>query len=114
MTQSAYKPMHKAEKPVSQEDMWLTLSKHAKVEIKVLEAGESPKEKLTPLVWEKPVKTGEISDYVLTQCGGFSISKDSVNGAAMYTAWLRTTKPATNLGVRLGRAEAAHLCELAR
>jgi hypothetical protein len=94
--------------------MWEKLARHAKVELKPPQNSESPKEKLPPLVWEKPVKTGELSGYVLTQCGGFSISKDSVNGAVMYTAWLRTTKPATNLGVRLGRVEAEHLCELAR
>jgi hypothetical protein len=116
MTQAPYQPMRKAQKAVTQEDMWSTLARHAKVEVRIhLEkAVEAPKEQRPPLEWCEPVKTGAISGYVLSRCGDFSISKDSVNGAPMYSAWDRRTKPmATLLGIRTARWEAEKLCEIA-
>lgn len=119
MTKAAYSPMHKPAKAVSQEDMWETLAKHSKSEVRIHRenVGQTPKAELrVPLQWLDPVKTGPISGYVLTACGQFSISKDSVRGAPMYTAWdRRPPKPAMaiNLGVRLERKDAEHLCALA-
>jgi hypothetical protein len=119
-----YQPIRPPEKGVTQEDMWKTLAKHAQTEVEVhllrnaARVGASPKEKLRrplPLVWKQPVKTGEISGYVLTRCGRFSISKDSVMGKPMYTAWRRSETrdlPPLNLGVRLTRNEAERLCEM--
>lgn len=119
MTKAAYSPMHKPAKAVTQEDMWETLSRHAKSEVQIHreKVAETPKAELRPpLEWCDPVKTGPISGYVLSQCGHFSISKDSVHGKPMYTAWDRRVTPpamAINLGVRLERKEAEHLCEIA-
>lgn len=112
-----YSPMHAPRKNVTTEAMWQTLAKHSSLPIKPPEEGQTPKAELrVPLLWLDPVKTGPISGYVLTACGQFSISKDSVRGAPMYTAWdRRPPKPAMaiNLGVRLERVEAERLCELA-
>lgn len=112
--------MRGPEKHVTQEEMWAKLAKHAKaeVEVQLSKRSEAPKEQFRvrePLKWDKPVKTGEIAGYVLSQCGRFSISKDSVRGAPMYTAWARRKPPheSINLGVRLTREEAERLCELA-
>lgn len=121
-----YQPIRPPEKQLTQEDMWKTLAKHAHAEVRILRenAAQSPKEKpavaLRPLKWQKPVRTGELSGYVLSQCGRYSISRDSVKGAVMYTAWKRSPPdadgryqlPKANLGVRLTRKEAEHLCEL--
>jgi hypothetical protein len=112
--------MRKAEKHVTQEDMWATLARHANVEVQVQlsKEREAPKEQLRvrePLKWHEPVKTGGVSGYVLSQCGRFSISKDSVKGKPMYMAWLRKDPPhdSVSLGIRLTLKEAEHLCELA-
>lgn len=109
-----YSPMHGPQKALTQEDMWSTLSKHCPIPSQTPQVVATPKAEPPPLVWEKPVKTGEISGYMLSADGAFSVSKDSVRGAPMYSAWKRNTDPATNLGVRLTLAEAQHLCELAR
>lgn len=119
MTQTAYSPMHRPEKGLTQEDMWTTLAKHAQSEVQIhlQKVGETPKAELRirePMVWQKPVRTGDNAGYVLSQCGRFSISKDCVCGAPMYMAWRRRDPPHTskNLGVRLTLIEAQHLCEL--
>jgi hypothetical protein len=107
--------MHAPRKEVSQEDMWTTLAKHAPVKRPQVVATAKPE--LPPLEWCEPVKTGALSGYVLTMDGHFSVSKDVVRGAPMYTAWDRRPKPvamAINLGVRLALVEAKKLCELAR
>jgi hypothetical protein len=108
--------MRSPEKSVSQEDMWKVLEKHGGTRPK---AGQSPKEKsaiaLPPLEWDKPVKTGDNAGYVLTLCGRYSVSKDSVFGRAMYSAWRRhTPEMPDHLGIRDTLAEAQHLCELNR
>lgn len=107
--------MRKPEKQVSQEDMWETLKKHSPVPFQTPQSSESPKEKLRVLVWEKPVKTGELAGYVLSADGGFSVDKTPVNGVAMYIAWARRIPPheSINLGVRTSLKEAQHLCEIA-
>jgi hypothetical protein len=104
--------MRGPEKHITQEDMWATLAKHSPVPapVKPPEAGVSPKEKLPALQWLEPVKTGANAGYVRTACGQFSISKDSVFGRAMYTAW----KLKVELGIRPTRIEAEGLCEAAR
>ena len=115
-----YQPIHAPTKQCTQEDMWATLAKHAKVEVEIhlSKAAQSPQEKpavaLQPLEWLKPVKTGENAGYVLTQCGRFSIEKRFVRGKPMYMAWLRKEPPhdSISLGIRLTRREAEHLCEL--
>lgn len=120
MSQLPYSPMRAPEKHVTQEDMWETLKKHAQSEVELQlskREGQTPKAELPvrkPLKWQKAVKTGEISGYMLSADGAFSVSKDSVRGKPMYSAWKRDTDPATNLGVRLTLLEAQHLCELAR
>jgi hypothetical protein len=106
--------MHPPQKDVSQEDMWKVLEKHGGTRPK---EGQTPKAELRKtlprLEWDKPVKTGENSGYLLSLCGLFSISKDSVKGVAMYTAWRRRQgeTPERMLGIRDHLAEAKHLCE---
>ncbi len=111
--------MHPPQKVVSQGDMWETLARHAKAEVQIHrgKAGKTAQPELRvreTLVWQKPVRTGENSGYLLSACGRFSISKDCVKGTPMYMAWLRKEPPhdSKNLGVRLTLIEAQHLCEL--
>jgi len=106
--------MRSAEKSVSQEDMWRVLEKHGGIRPKEVQTAKPELRKaLPPLEWDKPVKTGENAGYVLTLCGRYSISKDSVRGKAMYTAWLRRTEnPERMLGIRDHLEEAKHLCQL--
>jgi hypothetical protein len=120
MTQIPYNPMRKAEKYVTQEDMWTTLARHLSPNVQV----QLPQEVPTPkaeLRWLEPVRTGRLSGYVLTACGRYSISKDIGQGDAVtYTAWKRLPdlerhgKPwkqmPVNLGCALTRAEAEQLC----
>lgn len=115
MTQTPYNPLRRPEKYVTTEDMWTTLAKHSPVPLQTPKGSESPKEKRRVLVWEKPVKTGELAGYVLSADGGFSVDKTPVNGVAMYTAWARRQPPheSINLGVRTTLKEAQHLCEIA-
>lgn len=101
MSQAPYSPMRKAEKFVSQEEMWTKLARHAKPTIVVK----------APLEWLEPVRTGKRSGYVLTACGLWSISKDDSGTSVSYTAWKRSTDPATNLGCVASRAEAERLIE---
>jgi hypothetical protein len=124
MTQMPYVPMRDAEKAVTQEDMWKTLAKHAPVEVRVQLSkteAQTPKAEsaiaLEPLLWNKPVWTGThdnpyVCGYILSQCGRFSICKDSVHGKEMYMAWARREPPHASiiLGVRPTRAEAEVLC----
>lgn len=87
-----YQPIRAPQKHVSQEEMWATLSKHAKTNVEVT---------AMPLEWQKPVRTGSNgSGYLLSQCGRFSVTKDVMDDekTATYTAWSRATTPATNLG----------------
>ena len=103
--------MRKAEKFVSQEEMWSKLAKHSKSSVAVATAQPEP------LVWLEPVKTGRRSGYVLTACGGFSISKDDCGTSVGYTAWDRRVVPpamAINLGCVATKEEAEMLCEAAR
>jgi len=116
MSQLPYSPMHAPAKAVTQEKMWDVLAKHTPG-FKPPKAGETAQPDLRvrePLVWLKPVKTGDGSGYVLTQCGRFSIEKRPVNGAPMYMAWLRKDPPhdSVTLGIRTTLKEAEHLCEL--
>lgn len=101
-----YVPMRAPEKPVTQEDMWAKLSKNAKAP---LEALVPPKE---PLKWEKPVRTGERSGYMLEALGRWSITKDANETGVTYTAWRRATrtKSEVNLGCVFTREEAERLC----
>lgn len=118
MTQTPYNPMHAAQKQVSMEDMWSTLESHPGCHRPTV--GQSPKEKsaiaLPPLEWDKPVKTGDNAGFVLSLCGRYSISKDSVRGKAMYSAWLRRQgeTPERMIGIRDHREEAERMCELDR
>jgi hypothetical protein len=104
MTQMPYVPMHPPKKELTQEDMWRTLAKHAPVPQKA------------PLEWEKPVKTGPKSAYILTRCGTYSVSKDASGDMVTYTAWKRPTRgtPEINLGCRMTADEAKALCEANR
>jgi hypothetical protein len=110
--------MHAAQKQVSMEDMWATLESHPGCHRPTVV--QTPKAEsaiaLPPLDWDKPVKTGENSGYLLSLCGLFSISKDSVKGVAMYTAWRRRQGeiPERMLGIRDHLDEAKHICELDR
>ena len=105
--------------------MWETLAKYTKppssISNNVPDERQSPKEKLRrPLAWLEPVKTGRLSGYVLTACGGYSISKDVSGESVSYTAWKclpdlqRHGKPWKQMPVNLGcvttRAEAEALC----
>jgi len=108
--------MRGPQKAVTQEDMWDILEKRGGSRPK---EGQTPKAELRvlpPLEWDEPVKTGKNAGYVLTRCGLYSISKDSVRGRAMYTAWLRKQgeTPEQMLGIRDRLDEAKHLCELDR
>jgi hypothetical protein len=111
-----YSPIHPAQEPATQEDMWAKLARNAKPEVKITpDAAQSPKEKSAPLEWQKPVRTSpQGAGYVLTVCGRFSISKDGHEMGFTYTAWKRDTEPATNLGAVRTREEAEKLCEAAR
>lgn len=105
--------------------MWATLAKHAKaeVEIHLSKAGETPKAEpavaLRPLEWGKPKWTGPPDDrhrcgFVLSLCGRFSITRETVHGGEIYEAW-RRLEPAHEsipLGIRAVLREAEHLCEL--
>lgn len=115
-----YQPIRPPQKQCTQEEMWATLAKHTKAEVRVHVSNEtqSPKEKSAPLEWQKPVRTGEMSGYVLTTCLKYSVSKDCVGGKPMYLAWKcrfdasgKRELP-THLGIRLSLIEAQHLCEL--
>lgn len=113
--QAPYVPMHAPQKHVTQEEMWEKLAKHAKpqVSVKPLPAGQSPKEKFA-LEWEKPVRTGERSGYMLETLGRYSISKDANATEVTYTAWRRATTRdhvAVNLGCAMKREEAEALCQ---
>lgn len=106
--------MREAQKHVTQEDMWNTLSKHAKpqVHVQVSPAVATPKAELRVLQWEKPVKTGRLSGYVRTACGRFSISKEEVgDNEVLYTAWVMGKTP--SLGTVTTREAAEKLCEAA-
>ena len=112
-----YSPMHGPQKEVSQEEMWAKLAKHVKpkVEVKLQNEARSPKEKAAPIEWQKPIRTSTHgAGYMLSACGRFSVTKDMHELGFTYTAWLRTTHPATNLGCRLKKEEAMALCEAAR
>lgn len=115
MSQAPYNPMHPPQKAVTQEDMWKVLEKHGGTRPK---EGQTPKAELPalpPLEWAEPIKTGKNSGYVLTLCGRYSVSKDSVMGTAMYNAWRRNTPDMPDhLGIRDRLDEAKHLCELDR
>jgi len=117
MTQAPYQPIHAPQKQVTQEDMWQVLEKHGGTRPK---AGQTPKAELLkllpPLEWDKPVRTGENAGYLLSLCGRYSISKDSVMGKAMYAAWIRRQGeiPERMIGIRDHLDEAKHLCELDR
>lgn len=114
-----YSPMHGPRKNVTQEDMWETLKRHLPPDSPLRDAGREartpkaePAVALPPIEWQKPVRTGENSGYLLSQCGHFSISKDSVRGKPMYSAWrLIPDQPGQLIGIRLTRAEAERLCE---
>jgi hypothetical protein len=97
-----YSPLHAPEKHVSQEDMWKTLSKNAKTEAKPV-----------PLQWEKPVRTGDRSGYMLEVHGRYSITKDANETGVTYTAWRRATRThaEVNLGCVMKREEAETLCQ---
>lgn len=115
MALTPYSPIHGPEKMVTQEDMWRVLEKHGGTRPEAVQTPKAePAVALQPLVWLTPVKTGDGSGYVLTQCGRFSIEKRKVKGKSMYMAWLRKEPPheSISLGIRLTRREAEHLCEL--
>src|SRR5262245_61254110 len=98
-----YQPMHPPQKEVSHEDMLRILARHASKTKRRLE-------------WDKPVKTGRLSGYMKTLCGGWSISKDACRDEVSYTAWRSPTKTeaTVNLGCRLKVEEAKALCEADR
>jgi hypothetical protein len=97
-----YSPLHAPDKHVSQEDMWKTLSKNAKTEAKP-----------QPLQWEKPVRTGDLSGYMLEVHGRYSITRDADAAGVTYTAWRRATRThaEVNLGCVMKREEAERLCQ---
>ncbi len=76
-----------------------------------------PKTEPLPLAriqWQPPVRTGERSGYILSQCGKWSISKDLSGETVSYTAWRCATQKydqPTHLGVRNSADEAKLLCE---
>jgi hypothetical protein len=105
-----YSPIREPQKEVSQEEMWAKLAKHTKPRVEVKLPAET-----RPLEWQKPVKTSPHgAGYMLSACGKFSVTKDMHELGFSYTAWLRTTQPATNLGCKLKKEEAMALCEAAR
>jgi len=104
-----YSPMHPPRKEITQEEMWQKISKHVPADsLKALQ----PK-KVEPLKWDKPVRTGERSGYMLEALGRYSITKDADATGVTYTAWRRATTSnhmAENLGCVDKREEAERLC----
>lgn len=105
-----FSPLHEPAKHVSHERMKEILASHtpkAEEPCKPNEVGETPKAELQ---WDKPMRTGPLSGYVLTLCGLYSVTLESVDGVRMYRAWKR---PSTDLGTATTAAEAQAICQAA-
>lgn len=102
-----YSPLHKPQKPVSQDRMQEILSKNSS------KATQSPQEKFS-LKWLPPERTGPGTAMMRSECGQFRIDKVESQLSVGYTCW-RLRAADRGLNQRLGSAgtkeEAIALCE---
>jgi hypothetical protein len=100
-----FQPMRPPQKEVSVEEMWEKIAKH-------VPPGTIKPQSREVLKWDKPVRTGELSGYMLEVHGRYSITKDASGTEVTYTAWKRATRSGAevNLGCVTKREEAEALC----